>query len=98
MSITDFKFSDVFAQAIEAKVTAEQNALMEENNLKVVKFQADQKIEQARGDAESIRIVNEELSKSPAYIDYYLLQKWDGHMPLSLGGGSLISILGNRSS
>jgi regulator of protease activity HflC (stomatin/prohibitin superfamily) len=96
VSITDFKFSDVFAQAIEAKVTAEQNALKEENNLRVVKFQADQKIEQARGDAESIRIVNEQLVRSPEYVNYYLLQKWDGHMPLALGSQTILS-LANQS-
>lgn len=95
VSITDFKFSDIFSQAIEAKVTAEQNALKEQNNLAVVKFQADQKIEQARGDAESIKIVNEQLTQSPTYIQYYLLQKWDGKMPQALGSNTIMSITGS---
>lgn len=92
VSITNFQFSELFSAAIESKVTAEQNALKEENNLKVVKFQADQKIEQARGDAESIKIVNEQLTQSPTYIQYYLLQKWDGHMPQALGSNTIMSI------
>lgn len=96
LSITNFDFSDEFNKAIEAKVTAEQNALREQNNLKVVEFQAQQKITQAKGEAEAIRIVNEELSKSPRYIDYLTIQRWDGKMPLALGSGSLLSITGQQ--
>ncbi|MBI2654194.1 prohibitin family protein [Candidatus Woesearchaeota archaeon] len=96
LSITNFDFSAEFNKAIEAKVTAEQNALKEQNNLKVVEFQAQQKITQAKGEAEAIRIVNEELSKSPRYIDYLTIQRWDGKMPLALGSGSLLSITGQQ--
>ena len=97
LSITNFDFSDEFNKAIESKVTAEQNALREQNNLKVVEFQAQQKIVQAKGEAEAIRIVNEELLKSPKYIDYLTIQKWDGKMPLALGSGSLLSITGQQN-
>jgi regulator of protease activity HflC (stomatin/prohibitin superfamily) len=96
VSITNFEFSEVFTEAIEAKVTAEQNALREQNNLLVVKYQAEQLIEQARGEAEAIRIINEELRSSPAYVDYLTIQKWDGKMPLALGSGSLLSITGDE--
>ena len=96
LSITNFDFSPEFNHAIEQKVTAEQNALKEQNNLKVVQYQAQQKIEQSKGEAEAIRIVNEELLKSPKYIDYLTIQKWDGKMPLALGSGSLLSITGQQ--
>ena len=96
LSITNFDFSPEFNHAIEQKVTAEQNALKEQNNLKVVEYQAQQKIAQSRGEAEAIRIVNEELLKSPKYIDYLTIQKWDGKMPLALGSGSLLSITGGE--
>ena len=96
LSITNFDFSPEFNHAIEQKVTAEQNALKEQNNLKVVEYQAQQKIAQSKGEAEAIRIVNEELLKSPKYIDYLTIQKWDGKMPLALGSGSLLSITGQQ--
>lgn len=96
LSITNFDFSPEFNHAIEQKVTAEQNALKEQNNLKVIEFQAQQKIAQSKGEAEAIRIVNEELLKSPKYIDYLTIQKWDGKMPLALGSGSLLSITGEQ--
>ncbi|MBI2545813.1 prohibitin family protein [Candidatus Woesearchaeota archaeon] len=96
LSITNFDFSPEFNHAIEQKVTAEQNALKEQNNLRVVQFQAQQKIEAAKGEAEAIKIINEELLKSPQYINYLTIQKWDGKMPLALGSGSLLSISGTE--
>ena len=42
--MTDFKFSKSFEEAVEAKVTAEQNALREKNNLDKVRFEAQQKV------------------------------------------------------
>lgn len=96
ISIVDFDFSESFNNAIEAKVTAEQNALKEQNNLKVVQFQAQQKVEQAKGEAEAIRIINEQLLTSPQYVSYITIQKWDGKMPLALGSGSLLSISGGK--
>jgi regulator of protease activity HflC (stomatin/prohibitin superfamily) len=97
VSITNFKFSEVFSKAIEDKETAKQTAKKEENNLETVKYIAQQKVEQAKGDAESIKIINEELAKSPQYIDYLTIQRWDGHMPLALGSGSLLSITGDKT-
>src|SRR3989338_8242541 len=96
LSITNFDFSPEFNHAIEQKVTADQNALKEQNNLKVVEYQAQQKITQSKGEAEAIRIINQELLKSPQYIDYLTIQKWDGKMPLALGSGSLLSITGSQ--
>jgi regulator of protease activity HflC (stomatin/prohibitin superfamily) len=42
--MTNFKFSDQFQAAIDAKVTTEQNALAAQNQLAVVSFQAQQQI------------------------------------------------------
>jgi prohibitin 2 len=44
VSMTNFKFSDQFQAAIDAKVTTEQNALAAQNQLAVVTFQAQQQI------------------------------------------------------
>jgi prohibitin 2 len=44
ISITNFKFSDQFQAAIDAKVTTEQNALAAQNQLAVVQFQAQQQV------------------------------------------------------
>ena len=55
-NIVDLDFSKSFNLAIEAKATAEQDALAAKNKLEQVKFEAEQKIAKATADAESIRI------------------------------------------
>lgn len=54
ISITDFQFSPSFTTAIEAKVTAEQNALAAQNQLQVVNFTAQQQIIQATANATAL--------------------------------------------
>jgi prohibitin 2 len=54
VSITDFQFSPTFTTAIEAKVTAEQNALAAQNQLQVVQFQAQQQVIQAQANATAL--------------------------------------------
>lgn len=51
VSITDFQFSPAFASAIEAKVTAQQEALREVRNLEKIKVQAQQVVAEAEGTA-----------------------------------------------
>ena len=57
IAITNFDFSSGFNAAIEQKVTAEQNALTEQNKLKIIEFQAQQKVAEANGQAESVKKV-----------------------------------------
>ncbi|MBI2545469.1 MAG: prohibitin family protein [Candidatus Aenigmarchaeota archaeon] len=85
LSITDFKFSPQFTESIESKVTAQQLALKAENDLKRIKIEAQQAIEKSKGEAEAIRIINEELEKSPKYIEFLATQKWDGKLPIATG-------------
>ena len=53
VSITDFQFSILFAQAIESKVEAEQRALQAENDLKRIEVESRQFEAQSFGIAES---------------------------------------------
>jgi regulator of protease activity HflC (stomatin/prohibitin superfamily) len=47
VSLTDFQFSASFSEAIEAKVTAEQEALKAKNELERIRYEAQQQIIQA---------------------------------------------------
>ena len=98
ISITDFQFSPLFSQAIEAKVEAEQKALKAENDLLRIEVEAKQQEAQARGiaaaniaeaegEAEAIRIINEALASNPNYLEWLKTQEWDGRLPLVVGGG-----------
>lgn len=71
--ITDVAFSKSFTDAIEAKVTAVQNAEAAKNNLEKVKFEAQQKIETAKAEAEAIRIQAQAVN-SQGGADYVALQ------------------------
>lgn len=55
-NIVNFEFSQSFNNAIEEKQTAEQEALRATNILRRMKVEADQKIETARGAAESVKL------------------------------------------
>jgi regulator of protease activity HflC (stomatin/prohibitin superfamily) len=100
VSITDFDFSEQFNTAIENKVTAEQNALTEQNKLEVVKFQAQQVVAKADGDRDArialatgeskyVELIQEQLQKSPQYVEYVKWNKWNGAMPsFYMAGGN----------
>ena len=98
ISITDFEFSPLFAQAIESKVEAEQRALKAENDLTRIEVEARQieaeavgvanaNIAEAKGEAEAIAIINDALASNPNYLEWLKTQAWDGKLPLVVGEG-----------
>jgi len=96
VSITDFQFSALFAQAIESKVEAEQKAFKAENDLRRIQVEALQSeaiaqgiakanIAQAQGEAQAIQIINQALASNPWYLEWLKIQAWDGVLPLVVG-------------
>ena len=90
-SIVNFRFSQQFEAAIEAKQTAEQLAFKAQRDLERIKIEADQKIASAKAEAESLRLQKEnvtpqliQLRKIEASIK--AIEKWDGHMPKITSG------------
>ena len=81
VNITNFNFSQSFNKAIEAKVTAEQDALASKNKLEQVKYEAQQSIERATGEAEAIRIQSQALKEQPQFIELEAVHKWNGELP-----------------
>ena len=86
VDILDFTFSIAFNNAIEAKVTAEQEALKAKANLEKVKFEAQQQIERAKAEAEKIRIQAEAVTQQwgAEYIKLQWIQAWDGKLPATI--------------
>lgn len=84
VSIVDLDFSQSFNAAIEAKVTAEQNALAAKNKLDQVKFEAEQKI--ATGEAEAkVTKLQSDAANNEKYVSLKQLEvqmefakKWNG--------------------
>lgn len=88
-NIVNFEFSESFNAAIEAKVTAEQNALAAKNKLEQIKYEAEQKIVEAKGKAEAIRVEAEALVNNPQILQLRAIEKWSGSFPTYYGGGAL---------
>lgn len=95
-AIENLAFEDAFEQSIQAKVIAAQDALKmqnktaereEEAKQKVIAAQADADSQKIKADAEaySIKAVQEQLAKSPNYIDYLKINNWNGVLPQAIG-------------
>jgi len=85
-NIITFEFSEEFNAAIEAKQTAQQNALKAEQDLARIKVEAQQKVEQARAEAEAYRLKNEQITDETLMMEW--INKWDGKLPTVSGDGS----------
>ena len=87
-NIVNFDFTDEFNAAIEAKQTAQQNALKAEQDLARIKVEAQQQIEQARAEAESYRLKNQEITQETLAMEW--INKWDGKLPSVASDGSMM--------
>lgn len=99
VNIVNFEFSDSFDASIESKVRAEQDALTQRNKLEQVKYEAQQQIERAKAEAETIRIQAEAIQKQggAAYVQLKWIEKWNGQLPTtSLGDGTIPNIFINK--
>lgn len=93
-SIVSFNFSKIFTDAIEAKQTAEQNALKAKRDLDRIKVEAEQTITAARAEAEALRL--QKMNISPDLIELRkieanlkAIEKWNGILPQVTGAGAV---------
>ena len=83
-NITGFEFTAEYNAAIEAKQTAQQNALKAEQDLQRIRVEAEQTIAQAEAEAEAYRLKSEQLT--PEIIISNYIEKWDGKLPTVVSG------------
>ena len=95
LNIVNFDFSVSFNQAIEAKVTAEQNALAAKNKLEQVKFEAEQRITTATAEAEAIKIQAQAITQQGGkdYVELKAVEKWDGKLPTTFLPNSTVPFI-----
>jgi regulator of protease activity HflC (stomatin/prohibitin superfamily) len=97
IQITDFQFSKAFDEAIEAKQTAEQNALTERNKLESIKLKAQQAVATAQGEADSnlalaqseakgIELRGKAIRDNPEVLELNRIRRWDGKLPQVTSG------------
>lgn len=103
-AITNFKFSESFDAAIEAKTVAEQQKLKAERDLARIQVEAEQKVAEARGLAESqklnagaqaVALQAQRAAVTPELIELRrveaqleAIKRWDGHLPTVSGGAT----------
>lgn len=80
-------------EALNAKITATQNAIRVENELRQAEAEAKKSVARAQGEADANKVLT--LSISPELIQYRLLQiqeaaiaRWDGKRPMVEGSSS----------
>lgn len=93
-SIISFSFSQTFTDAIEAKQTAEQNALKAKRDLDRIRVEAEQTIAAATAEAEALRL--QKMNISPDLIELRkieanlkAIEKWNGILPEVTGAGAI---------
>lgn len=95
VNITNFQFSNSFTAAIEAKVTAEQNALAAKNKLAQSEYEAAQRVATAKGEAEAIRIQSQAINSQGGqdYVNLKAIEKWNGMLPTQFVPGSAMPFI-----
>ncbi len=95
LNIVNFAFSDQFNQAIEAKVTAQQNALAAQNKLQQVQFEAEQTVASAKAQAQAIQIQAQAINSQGGadYVQLQAIKAWDGHLPTQMIPGSTVPFI-----
>ena len=90
--VTDLIYPEQVKESINAKIEATQRALLRENEVAQSKAEAQKRIEEARGIAESTRlraqaeadaiaIKARALRDNPDVIQLNAIEKWDGKLP-----------------
>ena len=98
VAIENIAFTPDFEAAIQNKVIAEQRAFEAVNKTAQVKEEAIQAQERAKGianaviaeaegQAQAIKLIQEQLAASPSYIEYLKIIEWNGVLPMVIGDG-----------
>jgi regulator of protease activity HflC (stomatin/prohibitin superfamily) len=78
----DLRRIEIEAQQAEARAVGEQQA-----NIARAEGIRQTNILEAQGEAEAIRIIDEQLRNNPNYLEWLKTQQWDGRLPLVVGEG-----------
>lgn len=87
-NIVNFKFSDQFNAAIEAKQVAQQQVETAKQQLAKAEVDAQSVVAAAQGQADAQKAVKDTGALSPEYLQYIAITKWNGVLPNVTGGAS----------
>lgn len=95
LNVINFAFSDQFNQAIEAKVTAQQNALTAQNQVVQAQAVASSTIIAAQAQAQAIEIQAQAINSQGGadYVELQAVKAWDGHLPTQMIPGETLPFI-----
>lgn len=89
VEVSNIDYTEEFEKAVEAKVTAIQQAEQAKNDTVKVKEIANQTVVKAEAEAKSMQIRANALTQNAALVQWEAVQKWDGKLPVyMLGSGT----------
>jgi prohibitin 2 len=74
---------EIEAEQAKARAVGEQQA-----NIARAEGVRQSNVLQAQGEAQAITTIDEQLRQSPSYLEWLKSQRWNGHLPLVVGGGA----------
>lgn len=91
--IGEIGLPDTVIRALNAKIEATQMAMRRQNEVAQAKAEADKKVEEARGIAESMKLTNMEVTDKvlrlrELEIQQMLVERWNGQLPSTFMGGT----------
>ncbi|MBI2520705.1 MAG: prohibitin family protein [Bdellovibrio sp.] len=93
LDITNLDFDDTYEKAVEQKVVAIQEAQEAKNRTIKIQEEAKQVVEQARAEAEAMKIKTQAISANNNLVSYEAVQKWNGSLPQIIMGGQSIPFI-----
>ena len=93
-NVINFDFSEEFNKAIENKQIAQQQALKAEQDLNRIKSEAEQKIVQAKAEADALKLQKQEITSDLLELrrieaQLKAIEKWNGELPTYNGGDAV---------
>ena len=98
VNIVNFDFSPEFNAAIEAKQVAQQQVETAKQTLAKSVVEAQQQVAVAQGQADAQKALKDTGSLTPEYLEFVFLNKWNGVLPLSMGGNPLTMFLNTSTN
>ena len=92
LNIVNLDFSATFNAAIEEKAVAQQQVEKAKQDLERTKVESEQKITQAKAEAEAQRLQQETLTD--LMVKKMFIEKWSGQMPQYVGDGNWLLNMG----
>lgn len=74
--------------ALDAKVTATQDAMKVENKIREADAKAKIKVIEAEATAKAMDVVGDAIKRNPSILQSKAIDRWDGHYPTYYGGGA----------